>query len=47
MTCSGKQEEALNDAKEKDGVSNQGRKLEYLYKTVYLVLFIFSSKAIL
>ena len=45
MTCSGKQEEALNDAKEKDGVSNEGRKLEYLDKTVYLVLFMFSSKA--
>ncbi len=37
MSCSGKQEEALNDTKEKDGDSNQGRKLTYLYKTVYLV----------
>ena len=41
MSCSGKQEEeALNDAKAKDGDSNQGRKIEYLDKTVCLVVFI-------
>ena len=46
MSCSGKQEEEpLNDAKSMDGVSNQGRKLEYLDKTEYLVLYMFSSKA--
>ncbi len=41
MGCSGKQEEeALNDANAKDGDSNQGRKLAYLDKTAYLIVFI-------
>ena len=44
ITCSVKQEEALNDAKAKDGDSNQGRKLAHLDKTVYLYIYLFLFK---